>query len=258
MNLEKGIKMKEKKKFRLIGVYDYTVILTLLSLVAAVIGMTRAMQDYFRWALFMLALCGLLDTFDGKVARTKKNRTDDEKMYGIQLDSLVDVISFGIFPVMLCYLMGMRTSLDIALLAVYAICGVTRLAFFNVLETNRQMNPTGEEKLFHGLPITSISVILPLTFLISFLITRIDFIVILRVVMAVTAFLFVFDFKMKKPKNWHIAALILIVGIASVAILFFSQYKLPKDVEPEKPLSEVEEIQDILDVDELQDILDID
>lgn len=250
--------MREKKKLRFIGVYDYTVILTLLSLASAVIGMTRAMQDHFRLAIFLLALCGLFDAFDGKVARTKKDRTDMEKMYGIQLDSLVDVISFGAFPVMLCHLMGMRTVLDIALLAVYAVCGVTRLAYFNVLEAERQMNPKGEEKVFHGLPITSISVILPLTFLISFAITRIDFIVILRVVMAVTAFLFVFDFKMKKPKNWHIAALVFIVGLASVSILFFSHYKLPKDVPPEIPLSEVEEIQDILDVDELQDMLDID
>lgn len=238
-----------KKKLKLIGVYDYTVILTFLSLASAVIGMTRAMQDHYRWALFLLALSGLFDTFDGKVARTKKNRTDAEKMYGIQLDSLVDVISFGVFPVMLCHLMGMRTVGDLVLLVVYAICGVTRLAYFNVLEAERQMNPTGEEKVFHGLPITSISVILPLTFLSSFLFSRIDFIVILRVVMAVTAFLFVLDFKMKKPKNWHIAALIIIVGLASAATLFFSHYNLPRDVEPEKPLVEVEEIQDILNSD---------
>lgn len=233
-----------KKKLRLIGIYDYTVILTLLSLAAAVIGMTRAMQDHFRWALFLLALCGLFDTFDGKVARTKKDRTDVEKLYGIQMDSLVDVVSFGIFPVMLCHLMGMRTAWDIVLLVVYAICGVIRLAYFNVLETDRQMNPTGEEKVFHGLPITSISVILPLTFLANFLINHNYFIVILRVVMAVTAFLFVLNFKIKKPKNWHIIALILIVGLASVAILSFSRYKLPKDVEPEKPLVEVEEMLD--------------
>ena len=236
-----------KKNVSLIGVYDYTVILTLLSLAAAVVGMTRAMQDHFRWALFLLALCGLFDTFDGKVARTKKNRTDAEKLYGIQLDSLVDVISFGVFPVMLCHLMGMRTVGDIVLLAVYAACGVTRLAYFNVLETDRQMNPTGEEKVFHGLPITSISVILPLTFLASFLISSIDFVVILRAVMAVTALLFVLNFKMKKPKNWHIAVLILIVGLASAAIVLFSRYKLPRDVESEKPLVDVEEIQEILD-----------
>lgn len=232
-----------KNKLSLIGVYDYTVILTFCSLAAAVIGMTRAMQGHFRWALVMLALCGLFDTFDGKVARTKKDRTEAEKLYGIQLDSLVDVISFGIFPVMLCHLMGMRTVWDIGLLVVYAVCGVTRLAYFNVLETDRQMNPTGEEKVFHGLPITSISVILPLTFLASFFIGRFDFISILRVAMLITAFLFVLDFKMKKPKNWHIAVLILVVGLASVAILLFSHYKIPKNVEPEKPLVQIEELQ---------------
>lgn len=235
-----------KKKLKFIGVYDYTVILTLLSLASAVVGMTMAMRDHFRWALFLLALCGLLDTFDGKVARTKKNRTDAEKLYGIQLDSLVDVVSFGVFPALLCHLMGMRSQPDTVLLVVYVICGVTRLAFFNVLETQRQMNPAAEEKIFHGLPITSISVILPVIFLSSFVFTRVNFVVLLRVVLAITAFLFVLDFKMRKPKNWHISVLIVIVGLATVAFLFFSRYKLPKDEEPEKPLVEMEEIQEIL------------
>lgn len=227
---------------RFIGIYDYTVILTLLSLVSAVLGMFQAMQDHFRLSLFLLALCGLLDTFDGKVARTKKNRTDDEKMYGIQLDSLVDVVSFGIFPAMLCHLMGMRAFYDIAILLIYSICGVIRLAYFNVLETNRQFNPVHEEKVYHGLPITSIAVILPLTFMASFLITRVDFIVILRVVMLLTAFLFILDFQIKKPSNWHIAAIIIIVGLASIITLLFSRYKLPRDTEPEGPLIEIQEL----------------
>lgn len=229
----------------MIGFYDYTVILTLLSLVSAVLGMSQAMQGYFRLAIVFLAVCGLLDTFDGKVARTKKNRTEDEVSYGIQLDSLVDMVSFGFFPTLICYLMGMREFYDIAILAFYAVCGVIRLAYFNVLEINRLKNP-GEEKVFHGLPITSISVILPVIFLISFFIGTNHFTILLRIVMLLTGFLFILDFKVKKPKNWHIAVLIVIVGLASLAILFFSRYKLPKNTEPEEPLIEIDEIEEFV------------
>lgn len=234
-----------KKKF--VGFYDYTVILTLMSLVLAIWGMTRAMQDHFRLAVFLLAMCGLLDTFDGKVARTKKNRTDDEKLYGIQLDSLVDMVSFGVFPAMLCFLMGMRTTLDVIILVVYAICGVIRLSYFNVLETNRQMHPNGEEKIYHGLPITSIAVILPLTFLASFAIDVWNFVSVLRVIMLLTAFLFVFNFKVKKLTNWQLFTLLILALLAAAAILFFSRYKLPKNVAPEEPWIELDGIEDLIE-----------
>ena len=90
----------------LIGFYDYTVILTYLSLFSAVIGMDQAWRGEFTHAIICLFLCGFCDAFDGTVARTKKGRTDDEKTFGIQLDSLCDVIAFGVFPAFLCHFMG--------------------------------------------------------------------------------------------------------------------------------------------------------
>ena len=84
--------------FRLIGVYDYTVILTYLSLVSSVFGMIQAVHGDYKTAVFCLAISGLCDGFDGRVARTKKDRTEDGKQFGIQLDSLCDVICFGVFP----------------------------------------------------------------------------------------------------------------------------------------------------------------
>lgn len=91
---------KNKKKVGekyVLGIYDYTVILTYISLGISVFGITRALEGDFKVAIFCLALSGLCDMFDGKIARTKKNRTDDEKNFGIQIDSLCDVVCFGIF-----------------------------------------------------------------------------------------------------------------------------------------------------------------
>ena len=72
----------------MIGFYNYTVILTYMSLISAITGMTFAHAGVFGAAIFCLALSGFFDMFDGKVARRKKDRTDDEKLFGIQLDSL--------------------------------------------------------------------------------------------------------------------------------------------------------------------------
>ena len=81
---------------RLIGFYDYTVILTYISVISAVLGMVCAHRGSFGAAMLCLFLSGFCDAFDGTVARTKKNRTEDEKAFGIQLDSLCDVVSFGV------------------------------------------------------------------------------------------------------------------------------------------------------------------
>ena len=93
----------------MIGFYNYSVILTYISLISSVFGMSQAIHGRFKVAVFCLALSGLCDMFDGKIARSMKNRTEDEKSFGIQIDSLCDVVCFGIFPAMICYLLGRDT-----------------------------------------------------------------------------------------------------------------------------------------------------
>ncbi len=207
----------------MIGFYDYTVVLTFISLLSSVFGMTQAMDGHFRLAIVCLALSGLCDTFDGKIARTKKNRTAEEQLYGIQLDSLCDVVCFGVFPAMICYLMGLRGVLGLLAIGFYCVCGVIRLGFFNVLETGRQTGADQGEKVYHGLPITSIAVILPLTFLLRFAVSEQVFRVILLVMLLAVATLFIVDFKLKKPKNWVIMCLIAIVACAVAVIVLFSR-----------------------------------
>ena len=155
---------------KLIGVYDYTVVLTYLSLISSVFGMTQAIHGDYKAAIFCLAFSGACDAFDGRVARTKKNRTEDEKEFGIQLDSLCDVICFGVFPAMICYLLGVRGIMGLPIVFFYCLCAVIRLAFFNVLEGKRQKTEGGSNKVYRGLPVTSISFLLPMAFWLQFLI----------------------------------------------------------------------------------------
>ena len=72
----------------MLGVYDYTVVLTYISLMISIGGMMFSFNGHLHLAVLCLALSGLCDMFDGKIARTKKNRTEVEKRFGIQIDSL--------------------------------------------------------------------------------------------------------------------------------------------------------------------------
>ena len=184
---------------RFIGFYDYTVILTYLSLVSAVLGMVCAHKGAFGAAMLCLFLSGFCDAFDGKVARSKKNRTEDEKANGIQLDSLCDVVSFGAAPAFACYCMGMDTALGVAILCAYCVCAVIRLAFFNIQEAKRQQVESGCNKYYRGLPVTTSAMIFPLFYLLRPLLPGKVFVMVLHIVMAVTAFLFILDFRVKKP-----------------------------------------------------------
>ena len=184
---------------RFIGFYDYTVILTYMSLVSAVLGMVFAHKGLFGAAMLCLFLSGFCDAFDGTVARTKKNRTDDEKAFGIQLDSLCDVVSFGVAPAFCFYCMGVDSVPGIAILCCYCICAVIRLAFFNVQEAKRQQVESGSNKFYRGLPVTSSALIFPAYWLLRNLMPRNMFVAGLYILPALVAFLFVLDFRVKKP-----------------------------------------------------------
>ena len=183
---------------KFLGVYDYTVILTFLSLVSAVSGMTLASGGRYTAAVICLLFSGLCDAFDGTVARSKKNRTEDEKAFGIQLDSLCDVVSFGVFPAMLCFHLGVTGIVGRIILALYCVCGVMRLAYFNVQEAKRQQVETGGGKSFRGIPITSSSFLLPITYCLRFILSQQIFVIVLQIILLLMAFLFILDFHVPK------------------------------------------------------------
>lgn len=213
---------------RFIGVYDYTVILTYISLISSVFGMTQAIHGDYKAAIFCLAFSGICDAFDGRVARTKKNRTDDEKSFGIQLDSLCDVVCFGVFPALICYLLGVRGTLGLIIVFFYCLCAVIRLAFFNVLEGKRQKTEGGSNKVYRGLPVTSISFILPLAFWLQFFLPGMVFLVLLHLILAVVGFLFILDFPLRKPSLKALLILISIVAVTVGIIFAYTQFKLPR------------------------------
>ena len=149
----------------MIGFYNYTVILTYLSLCSAVVGITQVFEGRTHYAILCLLISGICDLFDGKVARHKKDRTDQEKVFGIQIDSLCDLVAFGVLPACIGYHYGFNYGLGLVSAIMIVLCGLIRLGYFNVMEEERQRTTAENRKEYQGLPITTSSIILPLLFL---------------------------------------------------------------------------------------------
>ncbi|KAF2086220.1 CDP-diacylglycerol-serine O-phosphatidyltransferase [Saccharata proteae CBS 121410] len=102
------------------------------------------------WAALAFMPFGLFfDFMDGKVARWRKKAS----MMGQELDSLADLISFGVAPAVCAFAIGLRTPFDHFLLTFYVLCGLTRLARFNVTVQAVPKDASGKSKYFEGTPI---------------------------------------------------------------------------------------------------------
>lgn len=205
----------------MIGFYDYTVILTYISFISAVAGIFSATTMHLRWAIFFLAFSGLCDMFDGKIARTKKNRTEDEQAFGIQIDSLCDIVCFGVLPIVICYRLGMDRLYSMAILALYGLAGLIRLGYFNVMEAKRQAEEGGARKYYQGLPITSMAIALPILFVVAPLFPgQAAFVVVLHFVVALVGFLFILNFRLRKPSVKQVFLIVTVVAVAVAVIVF--------------------------------------
>ena len=203
----------------MIGFYNYTVFLTYLSLASAstgiIISLTGAGHPFV--GTFFLLFCGLCDAFDGRIARTKKDRTETECKYGIQIDSLSDIVAFGILPVCIGAALVFRSDVftfDIkgwalpfsimcfAVMALYVLAAMIRLAFFNVSEEERQKTEGGCRKYYLGLPVTLGSLMLPPVLILQYILEQIftvDLTYIYFVAMLAIAVAFVSRFHLPKP-----------------------------------------------------------
>jgi len=208
----------------MIGVYDYTVILTYMSAVSAGVGMIFAVNGKFTMALMMLIISGICDMFDGAVARTKKNRTEDEKAFGIQIDSLCDLIAFGVAPAVIGYSLTEKSSwICMAVEVMFPLCGLIRLAFYNVQEINRQKETSEKRRYFTGLPITTSAVLFPALYLLYGVIEDSVFAVVYVAAMAVLGILFITPLKVRKPGSKAYPVFV-VLGLLLISRIIFGWY----------------------------------
>lgn len=107
-------------------------------------------SNYAFRAMFLTFLGFFFDVFDGRVARWMNKSS----LMGKELDSLADLVSFGVAPAAIGFSLGLQTTLDVFLLTFFVLCGLLRLARFNVTAA---ILSKGHDKVSHfeGLPIPS-------------------------------------------------------------------------------------------------------
>lgn len=202
----------------LLGYYDYTVVLTYAGMISSVIGIFCAMRGDFPAAMACLMISGICDAFDGTVARTKE-RTESEKRFGIQIDSLCDLISFGVLPGIIVYCLLESSLLGAVVSSMYILFALIRLAYFNVLEEERQDQTTEKRTMYLGLPVTTIALLLPLVYIL-FHMGILSNAVVFPVLLAVVGCFFIIPINVSKPHGLRVAAMA-VFGLIELGITLF-------------------------------------
>ncbi len=217
-------------------------VFTLFNLFLGFAALKNIINQNYVEASYLIVISVIMDGFDGTVARLTKTESD----FGMQLDSLVDAISFGLVPSFLIYSWGFTNPISEKLLGqnygklglvvgfIYVSAGVIRLARFNVFK-NVDAFPSN---IFIGLPIpgAALSIISFVLFMDKYIPTRPNFFyVIFAVFSLIIAYLMISNIKFRTVKNidskHSLIALFILASIISSAILF------PKEAIPAITLS---------------------
>lgn len=203
----------------MVGKWNRSVILTYFGILLALAAMFLVVSGHAKYAMLCFMLSGICDLFDGAVARRCK-RTEEEKNFGIQLDSLADVCNFVCLPIVLIIsICGFKWYSAIPC-AMYVILGIARLAYFNVV-AEEKVDKDKPIKYYTGLPVTYAAAIFPVTYLLSIMLDMTIVSYILCGVMAVTALLFGLRIKFIKPgKRGYIFFSLILIAMFVIYIVF--------------------------------------
>ena len=200
----------------MVGFYNYTVILTYIGVVSAVLGVGLSMYGHTSMAVVCLMVSGFCDLFDGSIARTRA-RTINEKKFGIQIDSLADLICFGILPAAIGFSIGMTRWYEAAVLVVYVLAALIRLAYYNVTEDEIEFCENSKRVYYDGLPVTTIAILIPMIYTLRPVMKN-GFLLLYALCLLLTAIAFLVKVKVRKlgMKGMVAAAF---CGLAVLALL---------------------------------------
>ena len=212
-----------------LGYYKYWTLLTYIGIVSAVTGISFANCGSIKYAIICLMICGACDMFDGSVAKHAK-RTDRERNFGIQIDSLADVVCFGVFPAIIGYtvcadymenaLGKFGIAVTLAVMSIYVLAALIRLGYFNAIEIELQSKK--EKRIYYeGLPVTTVGLILPVVYSVcSFFGFQLPPVYGVFLIIISVAFLF----KVKLPKlKMRYMICMCIIGLPFFLYIFFSR-----------------------------------
>ncbi len=181
------------------GIYILPNLLTTGNLLSGFWAIISVFQERFYFAAVAILLAAVFDVFDGKVAKLSGATTK----FGMQYDSLADLVSFGVAPALLAFSWALRPYGKFGWLAafLFVACGAIRLARFNVLAS------AGETKYFKGLPIPVAAAMIAFTILLYFQLIETDWVkdIVILVMIYVLAFLMVSNIRYFSFKELNLA-----------------------------------------------------
>ena len=181
-----------------IGIYNKSVIVTYVGVVFSILAIHNCVSSNIRFAMLFLIFAGICDLFDGKYANMHK-RNKEEKAFGVQIDSLADMINFVAVPIILAFSLGLSSWYHLVIYSFYGLAGITRLGYFNIEAYQDFDAPV---KYYKGLPVTYAALIFPVTWLLSFLLQPNIFQIIYTLAMLIVAVLFISNIRIKKPRGY--------------------------------------------------------
>ncbi len=179
-----------------LGTYNLPGAVTFTGLWLALASCFWAIKGRIDLASVFLIWAGVCDLLDGPLARRRKSSAT-ENLFGAQIDSLVDLVSFGVTPALCCFLLGLDRIWDYPFLALYVSAAAMRLATFNTLKLAGRL----QAGIFRGLPVTYAALVFPLAFLGGKLLTETTFLMVLRLVLAGMTVAFLLDVVVGKPSG---------------------------------------------------------
>ena len=191
-----------------LGVYHPSVILTYIGVLISLWGIFFSQSLYHSTVLLILA--GLCDTFDGMFARRYK-RSGLEERFGVEIDSLADLVSFGILPAKMYMLYFYRNGyIAFILISAYLLSVIIRLAYFNATSDEDRMH-------FTGLAVTYSAFFLS-AYIVAGKCVGEKFLFPIECIYIFLTFGFLWNRKIKKP-NLYIRLIFLILAVLFIAAL---------------------------------------
>lgn len=199
-----------------IGKYNGSVLLTYLGVGIATTGIWLAINDNPYAAMICLILAGVCDLFDGSMARLFK-RDEQELAFGREIDSLADMISFIALPAVMAMTQAGSTWFTVAAVILYALAAIIRLGWFNIAGSEE----VGEERFYHGLPVTYAALIFPILYLPLSHLPGNALSIVWPLLQLIVAGAFILDFKIKKPDRTRSLklALLAVIVVALYVVL---------------------------------------
>ena len=199
----------------IIGIYKLWSMFSYIGLLFGIISIYFSSIKDFKLALLFLMLSSLIDVFDGTFARQFK-RSQSEERFGIELDSILDTINFGIVPIIIFFNMDFISIYDYIIAFIYLFVVTMRLAFFNT----ELVNLKGKNKkyeIYYGFPVTAISMFMAFGYILH-LITNINYLMQLTII--VSSLLFITRIKIKRYKCKWFNIILIGIALLMIALMF--------------------------------------